>query len=92
MNKDDVVSRLQRIESKQDNIQEDLKEMLVVLTKNTADVEYHIRRSDKTDEQVEILKTRLEISEETDKKITWTFRVIIALAAIATFLKEMGLI
>lgn len=92
MSNDDVVNRLQRIEEKQDNMSEIQTQMLVVLTRNTADVAHHIERSDKTDSVVEIMDARLKKVEETDNRVKWTISVFIALAAIATFLKEMGII
>lgn len=92
MSNDDIINRLERIEQKQDVVQEHMTEMLVVLTKNTSDVAYHIKRSDQTDAVVQIMDARLQKVEETDKKVMWTISVIVGLAAVATFLKEMGLI
>lgn len=81
-----------RIESKLDKVQEDMTEVKVTLAQNTSDIAYHIKRSDMTDEQVKLLQDRVVKVETSDNRINWTIRVVIGIAAVATFLKEMGLI
>lgn len=81
-----------RIESKLDKVQEDMTEVKVTLVQNTSDIAYHIKRSDMTDEQVKLLQDRVVKVETSDNRINWTIRVVIGIAAVATFLKEMGLI
>ena len=92
ISKDELFPRLDRIETKQDEIQSDIKEMLVVITKNTADVEYHIKRSDAAEETVKILNDRLEVVEDIHKKHKWTVGLIVAISGILTFLKAMNII
>lgn len=91
-NNEDIVDRLQRIETKQDDMQQDMKEMLIVLTRNTADVEYHIKRSDIAEENIELLRTEIQKAQKNDERISWTIGLIVALAAIVTFLRQMGII
>jgi hypothetical protein len=79
------VERLGRIEDKIDKLQEDSNDTKITLAINTRELETHIKRTNIAEENIRRL-------QEADKRVKWTMRVIISLAAIATFLKEMGII
>jgi len=83
---------MERFESKLDKVQEDMTEVKITMAQNTSDIAHHIKRSDMTDEQVKLLQDRVVRVETSDNRINWTIRVIIGIAAVATFLREMGLI
>jgi len=83
---------MERFESKLDKVQEDMTEVKITIVQNTSDIAHHIKRSDMTDEQVKLLQDRVVRVETSDNRINWTIRVIIGIAAVATFLREMGLI
>ena len=88
---DEIKDRLERIEGKQDKIQENMAEMVVVLTKNTADIAHHIQRSDLAEENLELLREDLKPIKhhvEFVKGALWAIGVV---GAFAYVLKDFGI-
>lgn len=96
-----------KIEEKLDKVQEDISEIKVTLARNTASLELHMKRTEMAEEALTLLKQELQDrTEEIERKITKeilplkdhvtlvrnTFIIITAIAAILTFLKNMGVI
>lgn len=93
MDRDDIIlAKLEKIDTKQDEMADRISLIEITLAKNTKDIEHHIKRTDLLEEQTEILKQELKpISNHVIqvKGIFWLFGVI---GAFAAFLKTIGIL
>jgi hypothetical protein len=80
-----IINVLNRLDDKLDQVKEDTTDIRIVQTKNTADIKYHIKRTD-------ILEHKVDHLMKLDNKVKWTVSSIVTIAAILTFLKTMGII
>lgn len=98
-----IIQSLNRLEDKVDKIQEDTQDIKITQTKNTSDIEYHIKRTDllesivnRSDEERGKKLNELEVQVRKfgrlDDRVKYTIALVSAIGAMLLFLKSMGII
>ena len=59
---DVVIDRLEDIKDSVDRLEGSVDELILQVAKNTQDLEYHIRRTDLSEQRIKIIEDRLSIS------------------------------
>lgn len=81
---------LKRLEDKVDKIADDIGEIKVTLARNTTTVEYHVKRSDIADENIQIIRNELGPIKEHVSKVKGALSLLYTgakvLAALATII------
>lgn len=72
-----------------DAISEDISEIKVIMARNTASLEEHMRRTKLAEDQISLLRRDLEPVEDHVKQVRWTAKVFVwvavTLAGIVSF-------
>lgn len=99
------MSDVKRLEDKVDKLAEDMVDIKVILERNTASLEEHMRRSDALETYVKqvdnhvkenVIKDEIEPIKKHVNQVTWAIRGIFwfcaTAASIALALKQLGII
>ena len=85
-----------RIDEKIDKVQEDVNEIKLILARNTASLEEHMKRTAIAEERIEIVQEQLSTQIEPIKRhvimVNTGMKVLAALGAILLFLNELGIL
>jgi hypothetical protein len=87
--------RLKRIEDRLERLDENVSDIAVIMARNTASLELHMKRSDALEEYVKQVEERdLEPIKRHVNQVTWAvkgiFWIIGVAAATAIFIKQLG--
>jgi DNA repair ATPase RecN len=84
-----------RIEEKLDKVQEDVSEIKVILARNTASLEEHMKRTAIAEERIELVQEQMAVQIEPIRKhvimVNTAIKLIAGAGAVILFLKELGL-
>lgn len=97
MDRDDIIlAKLEKIDTKQDEMADRISLIEITLAKNTKDIEHHIKRTDLLEEHIngsiDTIKSDMKPINDHVTFIKNIGKLIAVLAAILTFLKTMGIV
>lgn len=86
----------QRLEEKLDKVQEDVNEIKVILARNTASLEEHMKRTAIAEERIELVQEQMTEQIEPIRKhvimVNTAMKLVAGAGALILFLNELGIL